>query len=56
MQESLGFNGYQEIVEWLEQSLGLNSCYKTVHKLVYYRLKSYPKCHALKALNNQKLK
>lgn len=41
--EPLGFNGYQEIVEWLEQNLGVNTCYKTVHKLVYYRLKSYPK-------------
>lgn len=43
LQEPLGFNGYQEIVEWLEQNLGVNSCYKTVHKLVYYRLESYPK-------------
>ena len=43
LQEPLGFNGYQEIVEWLEQNLGVNTCYKTVHKLVYYRLKSYPK-------------
>src|SRR4028118_502182 len=43
LQEPLGFKGYQEIVEWLEQSLGVNSCYKTVHKLVYYRLQSSPK-------------
>ena len=43
LQQPKGFNGYQEIVEWLEQSLGVNSCYKTVHKLVYYRLESRPK-------------
>jgi len=43
LQEPVGFNGYQEIVEWLSQKLGVNTCYKTVHKLVYYRLKSCPK-------------
>lgn len=43
LQSPQGFNGYQEIVEWLEHSLGVNSCYKTVHKLVYYRLESCPK-------------
>jgi transposase len=43
LQEPQGFNGYQEIVSWLEQNLGVNSCYKTVHKLVYYRLESFPK-------------
>jgi transposase len=43
LHEPQGFNGYQEIVEWLEQNLGVNTCYKTVHKLVYYRLHSCPK-------------
>ncbi|MEH2327790.1 helix-turn-helix domain-containing protein [Nostoc sp.] len=43
LHEPQGFNGYQEIVEWLEQNLGVNSCYKTIHKLVYYRLESCPK-------------
>lgn len=43
LQEPVGFNGYQEIVEWLEQKLGVDSCYKTVHKLVYYCLESSPK-------------
>lgn len=31
LHEPQGFNGYQEIVEWLEQNLGVNSCYKTEH-------------------------
>lgn len=43
LQEPQGFNGYQEIVEWLEQNLGVSACYKTVHKLVHYRLSSSPK-------------
>lgn len=43
LQEPQGFNGYQEIVEWLEQNLGVNSCYKTVHKLVYYLFEVIPK-------------
>lgn len=43
LHEPQGFNGYQEIVEWLEQNLGINTCYKTVHKLVHYRLSSSPK-------------
>jgi len=40
LQEPQGFNGYQEIVEWLEQLLGIHTCYKTVHKLVHNKLKS----------------
>ncbi len=43
LHEPQGFNGYQEIVEWLEQNLGVKTCYKTVHKLVHYRLSSSPK-------------
>lgn len=43
LQSPQGFNGYQEIVEWLEQNLGVKTCYKTVHKLVHYRLSSSPK-------------
>jgi len=43
LHEPQGFNCYQEIVEWLEQNLGVNTCYKTVYKLVYYRLESCPK-------------
>ncbi|WP_026732837.1 helix-turn-helix domain-containing protein [Fischerella sp. PCC 9605] len=53
LQEPQGFNGYQEIVEWLEQNLGVNTCYKTVHKLVYYRLESYPKVPRPKSVEQQ---
>jgi len=50
LHEPQGFNSYQEIVEWLEQNLGVNTCYKTVHKLVYYRLQSCPKMPRPKSL------
>jgi transposase len=53
LQEPQGFKGYQEIVEWLEQNLGVNSCYKTVHKLVYYRLESSPKVPRPKSVEQQ---
>ncbi|MDZ8056623.1 MAG: helix-turn-helix domain-containing protein [Aulosira sp. ZfuCHP01] len=38
-----GFNDYQEIVEWLQQNCGIEAKYKTVYKLVHYRLESSPK-------------
>ena len=50
LKEQVGFNGYQEIVEWLEQNLGVSTCYKTVHKLVYYRLESFPKVPRTKSV------
>lgn len=53
LQEPQGFNGYQEIVDWLEQSLGVNSCYKTVHKLVYYHLESSPKVPRAKSVEQK---
>lgn len=43
LQESQGFNSYGEICQWLEKSLGIIANYKTVHQLVYYRLKASPK-------------
>ncbi|MBD1940739.1 helix-turn-helix domain-containing protein [Microcoleus sp. FACHB-68] len=43
LQHEQGFNDYQEIVEWLEKSLGIKARYKTAHKLVYYRLKASPR-------------
>lgn len=43
LRQEEGFKSYQEIVDWLESSLGLKAAYKTVHKLVYYRLKASPK-------------
>lgn len=56
LQEPLGFNGYQEIVEWLEQNLGVISCYKTVHKLVYYHLESCPKVPRPKSVEQSQAK
>jgi transposase len=38
-----GFNDYQELVEWLQENLGIEAKYKTVYKLVHYRLESSPK-------------
>ncbi|WP_306462183.1 winged helix-turn-helix domain-containing protein [Microcystis aeruginosa] len=36
--------------EWLEKKLGIEAKYKTVHKLVYYRLKASPKIPRAKSL------
>lgn len=38
-----GFDGYQEICDWLKTQLGIEGKYKTVHQLVHYRLQSSPK-------------
>src|SRR6478672_1256193 len=43
LEETQGFDGYQAICDWLEQELGIEAKYKTVHKLVHYRLQSSPK-------------
>jgi transposase len=43
LQEPEGFNSYGEICQWLESQLGITSPYKTVHKLVHYRLNASPK-------------
>lgn len=43
LQENVGMNSYGEICQWLEEKLGIEAQYKTVHKLVYYRLKASPK-------------
>lgn len=43
LQEPQGFDGYQAIGDWLETQLGIEAKYKTVHKLVHYRLQSSPK-------------
>lgn len=40
LQEPEGFESYGEIQEWLRTKLGVVAAYKTVHKLVYYRLAS----------------
>ena len=38
-----GFNSYGEICQWLESKLGRAANYKTVHRLVHYRLKASQK-------------
>lgn len=43
LQERQGFDGYQEICDWLKTQLGIEVKYKTVHQLVHYRLQSSPK-------------
>lgn len=43
LQEPIGFDGYQAICDWLEIQLGIKVKYKTVHKVVDYRLQASPK-------------
>jgi transposase len=43
LQSPEGFNSYGEICQWLEERLGREVKYKTVHQLVHYRLKASPK-------------
>lgn len=43
LQTESGFQSYGEICQWLSTQLGIESNYKTVHKLVHYRLKASPK-------------
>ena len=38
LSEPVGFHSYQEIQQWLKNSLGLNIAYKTVYQLVRYSL------------------
>lgn len=43
LEQPQGFDGYEAICDWLEQNLGIGATYKTVHKLVHYRLQASPK-------------
>lgn len=43
LQEPEGFASYQAICDWMETHLGIEAPYKTVYKLVHYRLKACPK-------------
>lgn len=52
LQEREGFNSYAEICQWLESQLGIESSYKTVHKLVHYRLKASPKVARPQSVDN----
>lgn len=35
-----GFGSYKEVHQWLQEDCGVEVAYKTVHKLVHYRLKA----------------
>ena len=50
LKEKEGFDNYGEICEWLKEKLGIEAKYKTVHTLVYYRLKASPKIARPKSL------
>ncbi|TRU27209.1 MAG: helix-turn-helix domain-containing protein [Microcystis aeruginosa Ma_SC_T_19800800_S464] len=50
LKEAEGFDIQVEICEWLEEKLGIEAKYKTVHELVYYRLKANPKVARPKSL------
>jgi transposase len=43
LQNPEGFESYQAICDWYENTLGLTVAYKTVHKLVHQRLGGLPK-------------
>jgi len=43
LQQAQGFEGYQEVCDWLETQLGIKAAYKTVHNLVRYRLQAASK-------------
>jgi transposase len=40
LSEPQGFNSYGQIQDWLNQELGVVLAYKTVHKIVRYKLKA----------------
>jgi transposase len=54
LKENQGFDSYGEICEWLEEKTGIEAKYKTVHKLVFYRLKASPKIARSKSLEQSK--
>ena len=43
LRQEQGFESYTEICQWLSNELGIESNYKTVHKLVHYRFGASPK-------------
>jgi transposase len=42
-QQGQGFNSYEEIRQWLQEKLGIETSYKNVHDLVHYRMNAKPK-------------
>lgn len=43
LSEPQGFKSYGEIQDWLNHELGIDLAYKSVHKIVRYKLKAKPK-------------
>lgn len=56
LEDSEGFERYGEICQWLEEKLGIFANYKTVHQLVYYRLKASPKIARTKSVEQSEEK
>ena len=50
LKENQGFDSYGEICQWLEENLGIQAKYKTVHKYVHYKIKASPKIARPKSL------
>jgi transposase len=49
-------NSYGKICQWLEEKLGVDAKYKTVHKLVFYRLKASPKVPRTQSINQSEMR
>ena len=54
LEEAEGFESYSAICQWLETNLGITAKYKTVHSLVYYKLKASPKIARPQSLEQSK--
>jgi transposase len=52
LHESEGFNSYGEICQWMQTQLGISAPYKTVHKLVHYRLGASPQVARPQSVEN----
>lgn len=50
LQQPQGFHSYGEVQQWLEQECEVQAAYKTVHKLVRYKLQAKLKVPRPKSL------
>lgn len=55
LEDSQGMESYGEICQWLREKLGITAKYKTVHKLVFYRLKAAPKVSRTQSASQSKM-
>ncbi len=56
LEDPQGMNSYGEICQWLLEKLGVEAKYKTVHKLVFYRLKASPKVPRTQSASQSKMR